>query len=159
DLASSTIYCVYVPIFSASGHLSAVTSQLPRIRDLGFDVLYLLPVTPIGAAVGGHPSYGSPYSVHDYYAIDPAIRSSQDLLGLVAAAPGLGMHVILDEVLNHTSWDNALIAQHPEYYLHSDGNRTNPASIEIAVSTFADSAQLDYKTMPDLGLRKYMTDM
>jgi glycosidase len=116
-------------------------------------------VTPIGKAVGGHPSYDSPYSVHDYYAIDPAIGTSQDLVALVAAAHALGMHVILDEVLNHTAWDNALVTQHPEYYLHSDGNRYNPASIEIAANTFADSAQLDYKTMPDLGLRKYVTDM
>jgi glycosidase len=97
--------------------------------------------------------------VHDYYAIDPAIGTSQDLVTLVATAHGLGMRVILDEVLNHTSWDNALITEHPEYYLHSDGNRQNPASIEIAAMTFADSAQLDYKTMPDVGLRKYMTDM
>jgi glycosidase len=159
DLAATTIYCVYVPIFSTAGNLAAVTTQLPRIRALGLDVVYLLPVTPIGKPIGTHPSYNSPYSVHDYYAIDPAIGSSQDLVNLVDSAHHLGMHVILDEVLNHTSWDNALITQHPEYYLHSDGNRNNPASIEIAASTFADSAQLDYKTMPDLGLRQYVTDM
>ncbi len=79
---------------------------------------------------------------------------------LVASAHTLGMYVILDEVLNHTAWDNALLTQHPEYYLHNDGNRTNPASIvEAGNGAFPDSAQLDYKTMPDLGLRKYVTDM
>jgi glycosidase len=98
--------------------------------------------------------------VHDYYAIDPGIGTSQDLVSLVAAAHAAGMQVLLDEVLNHTAWDNALITQHPDYYLHTDGNRTNPASIAIAGNgAFPDSAQLDYKTMPDVGLRAYMTDM
>jgi glycosidase len=160
DLPSATLYSVYVPIFSAAGKLNDVTAQIPRIRALGFSALYLLPVTPIGQAVNGHPSYGSPYSVHDYSAIDPGIGTSQDLVSLVAAAHAAGMQVLLDEVLNHTAWDNALITQHPDYYLHTDGNRTNPASIAIAGNgAFLDSAQLDYKTMPDVGLRAYMTDM
>jgi glycosidase len=156
DLDAATIYSVYVPIFSSAGNLSSVTAQLGRIHDLGFDVVYLLPVTPIGQAVSGHPSYGSPYCVHDYYAIDPALGTSSDLVTLVETAHGLGIHVILDEVLNHTSWDNALIAQHPEYYVHSDGNPTNVSSIEQAFS-FADVAQLDYKTSN--GLAAYMTAM
>jgi glycosidase len=160
DLPSATLYCVYVPIFSAAGKLTDVTAQIPRIRALGFSALYLLPVTPFGQAVNGHPTYGSPYSVHDYYAIDPGIGTSQDLVSLVAAAHAAGMQVLLDEVLNHTAWDNALVTQHPEYYLHTDGNRYNPASIAIAGNgAFPDSAQLDCKTMPDLGLRPYMTDM
>jgi glycosidase len=160
DLPSATIYSVYVPIFSAAGRLADVTAQIPRIRALGFSALYLLPVTPIGQAVNGHPSYGSPYSVHDYQAIDPGIGTAQDLVSLVSAAHAAGMQVLLDEVLNHTAWDNALVTQHPDYYLHSDGNRTNPASIAIAGNgAFPDSAQLDYKTMPDVGLRQYMSDM
>jgi glycosidase len=160
DLPSATLYSVYVPIFSAAGKLTDLSAQIPRIRALGFSALYLLPVTPFGLPINGHPASGSPYSVHDYYAIDPGIGISQDLVSLVAAAHAAGMQVLLDEVLNHTSWDNALVTQHPDYYLHTDGNRTNPASIAIAGNgAFPDSAQLDYKTMPDVGLRAYMTDM
>jgi cyclomaltodextrinase / maltogenic alpha-amylase / neopullulanase len=168
NLASSTVYSVYVPIFSATGNLAGVTAQLPRIHSLGFDVIYLLPVTAASTSTtppvsscnqGAEGSVGSPYEVKDYGSIDPSLGTSQDLIDLVQTAHGLGMHVILDEVLNHTSWDNALVGQHPEYYLHCDGDRMNPASIEIGANFFKDVAQLDYITEPDLGLRAYMTNM
>jgi glycosidase len=156
DLASATIYAVYPSIFSQSGKLADVTAQLARIHALGFDVLWLMPVTPIGQPTGSHPASGSPYCVHDYMQVNPAYGSSADLVALVKAAHALGMHVILDEVLNHTAWDSALVTQHPEYYLHSDGNPQNVASIEQAF-TFADVAQLDYKSQN--GLAAYMTQM
>jgi glycosidase len=157
DLRSATIYSVYPPVYSQAGTLAAVTSDLQRIHDLGFDVLYLLPVTPLGQPTGSHPAFGSPYCVHDYASVNPALGTEQDLKALVAAAHALGMHVILDEVLNHTAWDNLLVTTHPEYYLHSDGNPQNVASI-VQAFTYADVAQLDYKT-PTNGLAKYMTDM
>jgi glycosidase len=156
DLSSATIYSVYTPIFSSAGNLGAVTAQLGRLHALGFNVVYLLPVTPIGQPVNGHPSYGSPYCVHDYYAIDPALGTASDLVTLVKTAHGLGMHVVLDEVLNHTAWDNELITLHPEYYVHSDGNPTNVNSIAQALS-FPDVAQLDYKSSN--GLAAYITTM
>ena len=155
--SSATLYSVFPDIYSSAGTLAAITVDLPRIRDLGFDVVYLLPVTPLGQPTGSHPAFGSPYCVHDYYAINPAYGAVQDLVALVESAHAVGLHVILDEVLNHTSWDNALIAQHPEYYLHSDGNPQNVDSIEEAF-TFADVAQLDYKT-PGNGLATYIVDM
>ncbi len=111
---------------------------------------------------GAEGSIGSPYEVKDYFSIDPTLGTSQDLVTLVSTAHGLGMYVILDEVLNHTSWDNALIAQHPEYYLHCDGNRSNTGSIEIGAlnnGSFRDVAQLDYITQPDVGLRPYIINM
>ena len=157
DLNTATIYSVYPQIYSQSGDLAGVTADLGRIHALGFQVIYLLPVTPIGQATGGHPSFASPYCVHDYRAINPALGTQADLLALVQSAHALGMHVILDQVLNHTAWDNGLITQHPEYYLHSDGNPQNPASI-VQAFTFADVAQLDYKT-PENGLAAYMADM
>jgi glycosidase len=157
DQSSATLYSVFPDIYSQAGTLAAITTDLPRIRDLGFDVVYLLPVTPLGQPTGTHPAFGSPYCVHDYYAINPAYGTAQDLAALVGSAHALGLHVILDEVLNHTSWDSALITQHPEYYVHSDGNPQNVASIEEAF-TFADVAQLDYKT-PGNGLTTYIFDM
>jgi glycosidase len=157
DRDNSTIYSVYPKIYSQAGTLSAVTADLPRIHGLGFDVVYLLPVTPVGQPTGTHAAFGSPYAVHDYYAINQAYGGPQDLVALVRAAHGLGMHVMLDEVLNHTSWDNALITVHPEYYVHSDGNPKNVASIEQAFN-FSDVAQLDYKT-PSNGLAQYMITM
>jgi cyclomaltodextrinase len=157
DLASATIYCVYTAIFSANGKFADVTAQLPRIHALGFNVVWLMPVTPVGQPINGHPSYDSPYCVHDYSTVNPAYGTEGDLATLVSTAHALGVKVILDEVLNHTSWDNALITQHPEYYLHSDGNPQNVASIEQAF-TYQDSAQLDYKS-PANGLAAYMKQM
>ena len=156
DLASAAIYGVYPSIFSPGGKLADVTAQLPRIHALGFDVVWLMPVTPIGQPTGNHPASGSPYCVHDYTTVNPDYGTSADLVALVQAAHALGVRVILDEVLNHTAWDNPLVTQHPEYYLHSDGNPQNVASIEQAF-TFADVAQLDYKSSS--GLAAYMTQM
>lgn len=156
-LPSATIYCVYPEIFSSGGNLASVTAQLGRIHNLGFNVIYLMPVTPVGQPTGSHPAFNSPYAVHDYFAINANYGAPADLTNLVTTAHNLGMKVILDEVLNHTSWDNALITQHPEYYVHSDGNPANVNSIQQAFS-FADVAQLNYSTT-QYGLQTYITNM
>lgn len=155
-LNSAAIYCVYPEIFSSNG-LQGVTAQLGRLQKLGVNVLWLMPVTPVGQPFNGHPAFDSPYAVHDYYAVNPSYGTSADLTNLVSTAHSLGMKVILDEVLNHTSWDNALTTQHPEYYRHSDGNPYNPGSEEQAFN-FADVVQLDYSNQ-SLGLWTYMDTM
>ena len=116
-----------------------------------------MPVTPVGQPYNGHPAFDSPYAVHDYYAVNTTYGSAADLTTLINTAHGLGMKVILDEVLNHTSWDNALTTQHPEYYRHSDGNAYNPASEEEAFN-FSDVVQLDYSNQ-SYGLWTYMDTM
>jgi len=153
--ADSVIYTIYPSIFSPQGNLAGVTAQLERLKNLGATVVWLMPITPIGQAVNGHPSVNSPYAVHDYYAVNPAYGSASDLKTLVSTAHNMGLKVILDEVLNHTAWDNALITQHPEYFVHSDSNPNNPASIKQAFD-FADVAQLNYANP---GLRTYMIQM
>lgn len=153
---SSVVYCVYPEIFSGSG-FQGVTAQLNRLSQLGVNVIWLMPVTPVGQPINGHPAFDSPYAVHDYYAVNSSYGTSADLTNLINTAHSLGMKVILDEVLNHTSWDNALTTQHPEYYRHSDGNPYNVASEEEAFN-FADVAQLDYSNQ-SLGLWTYMDNM
>jgi cyclomaltodextrinase / maltogenic alpha-amylase / neopullulanase len=142
-LGSSVIYCVYTGVFSPAGNFNGVTAQLPRLKALGITAIWLMPVTPIGKPIAGHPAFGSPYCVHDYYAVNPAYGTAQDLHRLISKAHALGLKVVLDEVLNHTSWDNALIRQHPEFYVHGFGDPHNPASITQAFN-FADVAQLNY---------------
>ncbi len=154
-LPSAVIYCVYPSIFSPSGDLAGVTAQIPRLKTLGVTVLWLMPVTPIGRPIDGHPSINSPYCVHDYYAINPQYGTGADLTQLVTRAHHLGIKVILDEVLNHTAWDNALITQHPKFYIHTDGNPQNSKSIREAFN-YADVAQLDYANHE---LWAYMTRM
>ncbi len=158
DHDKATIYCAFPEIYSPGGKLTAITADLQRIKQLGFSTLYLLPITPrMKMAYPPHTWVNSPYSVSDYKAIDPAVGSDADLKDLVNQAHGLGMQVLLDEVLNHTAWDNALIQSHPEYYVHSDGNPKNSDSI-VEPEGFPDTAQLDYKTAGN-GLAAYMEDM
>jgi len=121
-----------------------------------------MPISPVGQPYNGHPAFDSPYCIEDHTVINPKYGTSADLTDLVTTAHGLGMKVILDEPLNHTSWDNPLITQHPEYYLHSDGNPNNPNSIEVAFN-YNDVAQLNYKWVVNgvlqTGLQNYMTAM
>lgn len=153
--AGSVIYTLYPEIFSPQGNFAGVTAQLPRLKALGVTDVWVMPVTPVGQPINGHPSVDSPYDVHDYYGIDPRYGTAADLHTLIGTAHKLGMRVLLDEVLNHTSWDNALITQHPEFYVHSDGDKHNPATIQMAF-TYSDVAQLDYAN-PEL--RTYITKM
>lgn len=153
--ASSVIYTLYPEIFSPQGNFAGVTAQLPRLKALGVTDVWVMPVTPIGHTIPGHAAIGSPYCVHDYYGVNPSYGTEADLKALVTMAHKLGMRVLLDEVLNHSAWDNALITQHPEFYVHSDGNPKNSASIQQAFS-YSDVAQLDYANP---NLRAYMTQM
>jgi glycosidase len=149
------IYSIYPSIFSPTHSFNAIAEQMARLKKLGVNVIWLMPVTPIGHPIGGHPALDSPYCVHDFFAVNPDYGTASDLRRLVSTAHHLGMKVILDEVLNHTAWDNALITQHPEYFVHSDGNSHNPASIKIAFN-YNDVAQLNYGNSD---LRAYMVRM
>ena len=155
-LGSAIVYCVYPEIFSRLG-FQGITDQLGRLKQLGVTVIWLMPITPVGRPFHGHPAFDSPYAVRDYYAVNPEYGSTAELKNLIDAAHRLGMKVILDEVLNHTSWDNPLTVQHPEYYRHLDANPGNPAS-EVQAFNFADVAQLDYSNRSS-GLWAYMDKM
>ena len=101
----ATIYQINQRQFTPEGTFRAAEAHLPRIRDLGVDILWLMPVNPIGEQnrKGG---LGSPYAVKDYFAVNPEFGTLDDLRHFVDAAHDLGLHVILDWVANHTAWDN-----------------------------------------------------
>ena len=116
---------------------------------MGVKILWLMPINPLGVK-NRKGSLGSYYSVSDYLAVNPEYGTKQDFIEVVKKAHGLGMKVIVDWVANHTSWDNKLITDHPEWY------KKDPAgNIVPPVADWTDVAALDY-TQP--GLRKYMTD-
>lgn len=145
------IYEVNTPAFSASGDLAGVTAQLDRLKALGVAALWLMPINPPGS----RRAFGSVYCVRDYYAVNPRYGGEKELRRLISQAHRRGIRVILDVVLNHTSWDNDLITQHPEWYRHRDGDPHNPASI-VSPNGWNDVAQLDYA---DHDLRSYMVKM
>lgn len=105
------------------GDLNGVISRLDAIAELGVNVLWLMPIHPIGET----NSVNSPYSVDDYKAIAAEYGNLDDLRLLVEEAHSRGMAVLLDWVANHTSWDHAWIEQHPEFYTQVGGEIISPA--------------------------------
>ncbi len=148
---NATIYQVNVRQFSPEGTFAAVEKELPRIKALNVDIIWLMPVHPIGEK-NRKGTLGSPYSVKDYYGVNPEFGTLEDLKRLVAAAHGLGLKVILDWVPNHTAWDNPLAAEHPDWYQHDwkGGFRPTPWF------DWSDIINLDYRAP---GLRRYMTEV
>ena len=109
------IYEVFVRNFSPEGNLKGVENQIDRLKDLGVDVIWLMPIYTPGVE-GKWGTYSSPYAVRDYKGIDPMYGNADDLHSLIDKAHDRGMEVWLDWVANHTSKDNVWVTQHPEYY-------------------------------------------
>jgi glycosidase len=145
---TAAMYEVNIRQFSNEGNFKGVQKQLPRLKEMGIDIVWLMPVNPIG--IKNHKGkLGSYYSVRDYSAINPDYGNMDDFKSLVNEVHKLGMKIIIDWVPNHSSWDNELTKTHPEYYLHdSTGNFQSAFD-------WTDVIRFDYK---NAGLRKYMTE-
>ncbi len=147
---SAVIYQINTRQFTREGTFAAAQTHLERLSDLGVDILWLMPIHPIGEKER-KGSLGSPYAVQDYRAINPDLGDEADLKAFVSKAHELGMHVILDWVANHSAWDNPLIEQHPEWYLKTPEGEMTPTP----GTDWSDIVDFDY-SQP--GLRKYMTE-
>lgn len=123
---NAVIYEVNVRQFTQEGTFKAFEEHLPRLKELGVDILWLMPIHPISQEkMKGE--IGSPYSVDDYYAVSSEFGSEQDFRDLVKKAQGMGMKVILDWVANHTGWGHAWITEHPDWYTQDqNGNIVHP---------------------------------
>lgn len=133
------IYQVNILAFSQAGNLKGVQERLSYIQELGVNVIYLMPIYPVGIErkAGG---LGSPYSVKDYKAVNANFGTLEDLRVLVEEAHKKNMAVVLDWVANHTSWDNAWITAHPNWYQKdANGNIIIPPG-----TNYNDVAQLDF---------------
>ncbi|NQV02441.1 MAG: alpha-amylase [Bacteroidia bacterium] len=140
---NATIYEVNIRQFTPEGTFAAFEQHLPRLQKMGIKILWLMPIQPIGE-VNRKGSLGSYYSIKDYYGVNPEFGTLEDFKHLVGEAHELGIYVIIDWVANHTSWDNTLITEHPEWYKHdSSGNIISP------VADWSDVAGLDY-SQPNL---------
>jgi len=114
---NAVIYEVNIRQYSEEGTFAAVTSSLERLKTLGVDILWLMPVHPI-SELNRKGTLGSYYSVQDYTGLNPEFGTAEDFQALVDSAHALGMKVILDWVANHTGWDHAWITEHPDWYTH-----------------------------------------
>lgn len=149
-LRRAVVYEIFTRNFSKEGDFNAVTARLDELQNLGVDVLWLMPIHPIGAKMK-KGTVGSPYAVRDYYAINPDYGTSEDFKRLVSGAHQRGMKVVIDIVAGHTAWDSVLIAQHPEFYKKDATGKIIPPN-----PGWTDVAGLNYEN-PEL--RRYMVDM
>lgn len=146
---NAVLYQINTRQFTEEGTFAAAEKHLPRLKDLGANILWLMPVNPIGEK-NRKGTLGSPYAVKDYYAVNPEFGSLQDLKNFVAAAHKLEMRVIIDWVANHTAWDNALVREHPEWFQKDYKGDFRPT----AWRNWDDIVNLDYRHAE---LRRYMT--
>ena len=118
------IYQIFVRNYSEEGTFQAVQKDLPRLKELGVDIIYLMPIHEIGIK-NRKGSWGSPYAIKDYYSISKDLGTKEDFVSLINATHKMGMKIIMDMVFNHTSPDSVVLEQHPEYYFYKDGKLGN----------------------------------
>lgn len=120
----SNIYEVNIRQYTAEGTFAAFSRHLPRLKDMGVDILWLMPITPISIQTR-QGTLGSYYACSSYTAINPEFGELDDFKNLVTKAHQLGLKIIIDWVANHTGWDHHWAAEHPEWYIKdADGNFT-----------------------------------
>ena len=135
---NATIYEVNIRQYTPEGTFAAFEEHLPRLEKLGVELLWFMPVNPIGEK-NRKGSLGSYYSVKDYKSVNPEFGTLGDFKKLVTGAHRHGMHVIIDWVPNHTAWDHKWISEHPEYYVRNDSGKF------VSPFDWTDVVQLDYK--------------
>ena len=144
---NKNIYEVNIRQYTDKGDFKSFEKQLPRLKNMGVDILWIMPIQPIGVK-NRKGTLGSYYSIKDYLSVNPEYGTMNDFKTLVKKAHKLKMYVILDWVANHTSWDNNLITEHPDWYTQDSlGNIVSP------VKDWTDVADLNYNNKQ---LRKYM---
>ena len=143
------LYSVFVRNYSKEGTFEEVRKDLARIKSLGTDIIWLMPIHPLGIKAR-KGSLGSPYAISDYRAVNPEFGTLEDFKRLVDDIHAHDMKCIIDVVYNHTSPDSWLVKNHPEwFYKKADGSFGN------RVGDWTDIIDLDY-SQP--GLWDYQID-
>lgn len=138
DTRDINLYQVNIRAYSAAGDLAGVTERLDEIHDVGTNVIYLMPIYPVGEDERSKVSTSaSPYSIKDFKAVGSEFGSLEDLRTLVDGAHERGMAVILDFVVNQTAWDHPWITEHPDWYIQDKNGVVQP------LTPFPDVAALD----------------
>ena len=137
-LQNQVIYSVYLRAHTEEGTFRALIPDLDRIKALGTDIVWLMPIHPIGVK-GKKGSLGCPYANRDYRTTNPAYGTMGDFIALSDAVHEHGMKLIIDVVYNHTSPDSVLLEEHPDFvWRDADGNTGNQ------IGDWADVIDLDY---------------
>jgi len=135
------MYQVNPRVFASENSLKAVEQRVSAIHDLGANVMWVMPIYPIGKV----KSKNSPYSISDYKQVNPEFGTLSDMKSLVKTCHANGMSIILDWVANHTAWDNVWMNEHKDWYTQDkDGNVIYPPGTD-----WTDVADLNYDN-PDM---------
>ncbi|MCX7950987.1 MAG: alpha-amylase family glycosyl hydrolase [Clostridiales bacterium] len=138
SLRNKIIYSVYVRNHGKNGTFKDVEEDLERIKSLGTDIIWFMPIHPIGVK-NKKGSLGCPYAIKNYREVNPEYGTLDDFKRLVDKIHSLGMKCMIDVVYNHTSPDSYLVENHPEFfYRKPDGNMGNK------VGDWTDIVDLDY---------------
>lgn len=161
-LETATIYEANIRQYSPEGSFNAFTKDIPQLKAMGVDIIWIMPVYPISKtkrkAEGGifvediadpaerEKALGSYYAITDYTKVNPEFGTLEDFRTLVKTAHDNGIYIILDWVANHTGWDHVWLKEHPEYYTQNDkGEVIDPVDPETGESWgWGDVADLNY---------------
>jgi len=139
------MYEVNIRQYTAAGTFDAFAKELPRLKALGVDILWIMPVQPIGK-LNRKGGLGSYYSISNYTAVNPEFGTAADFKALVDSAHALGFKVILDWVANHTAFDHPWTVAHKEWYtLRPDGSISRAIDDKGKETDWSDVADLNYE--------------
>jgi glycosidase len=125
-LAAMNIYEVNLRQYTPEGNFAAFQKHIPRLKEMGVDVLWLMPIQPIGL-INRKGSLGSYYAIQDYTGVNPEFGSLSDFQSLVKTVHQNEMKLIIDWVANHSSWDHHWVQENPGFYARDDnGNMFAP---------------------------------
>jgi glycosidase len=136
---NACIYEVNIRQHTAEGTFDEFTKDIPRLKQMGIDILWIMPIQEIGV-LKRKGSMGSYYSIQDYRKVNHEFGTLEDFKEMVKVAHDNGMYVILDWVANHTSWDHVWVESNPDFYTRdSAGNNVPP------VADWSDVMDLNYE--------------
>jgi alpha-amylase len=150
----ANIYEVNIRQYTPEGTFAAFKNHLPRLKEMGVDILWFMPIHPISEK-RRKGSLGSYYAISDYSKVNPRFGTIEEFKALVKKIHEMDMRVLMDWVPNHTGWDHAWIEEHPEWYTHDEeGNIIDPINPETGTPHgWTDVAELNYEAP---GLREAM---
>lgn len=136
-MENSVIYEANIRQYSPHGKFESFTKYIPRLKDLGIKVIWVMPIHPIGVK-DRKEGLGSYYSIKDYRGVNPEFGNLADFKKLVQTAHDNGIYVIMDWVANHTSRDHAWVTEHPDWYTKDKDGKI------LAPFDWTDVAELNY---------------
>lgn len=143
---NATLYEVDIRNYTEEGTFKAFSSHLPRLQKMGVTTICFTPVYPIGFAKR-QGSLGHPYAIADFTKVNPELGTFEDFRALTLEIQNMGMHVLLDWVGNHTSWDHHWVESQPQWYKKHNDTISHPY-IKGSPTEWTDVAELNYEVEP-----------